>query len=498
VKVVANSDMTQGNAYVWEWDAWPGNPDGEESEELIAFNEDYFKVTEDGTDSFYSKEHLMHRIYNYKLFYYDDGSKLDMNSGLPIETADGEHAYIGYWGLWTPHGVTIEDGDVVTDMDGNEYTVFLADGKLTKHSKASIPLSELQGMELSKWECGGETECTDVIVKWDGSDFVKLGERNQNNGMIDYDTPPYDSVTFDEWDGAWCEALRAYLRLGNLYVDGNTPDNGSDVYYHSEETVTPQTAAELDDLTLYTWEFTMDPINQTAVGNYNADRNDYWSNGPSEKTFTFDAANLMLEDDGGDPVTLAGLTIPDDSDLQWGYHIGPLTTTQYTSENFWQAHESDEDYYTWNTGNNEWNQFATLIDNSDNSYVTFSAPIVFSYLHSTDNDINGEDTYHNMKFRMEYDGFSVHIPWKFDETTNEWAPQINIKDGVLMGDNEEYVIKGTEESLIMEPLDEEPDTTFPENSVGEPDLEYDSTKTAQVGAVPEDAELKVIKGELIE
>jgi hypothetical protein len=65
-------------------------------------------------------------------------------------------------------------------------------------------------------------------------------------------------------------------------------------------------------------------------------------------------------------------------------------------------------------------------------------------------------------------------------------------------DNDRYVIKGTEESLIMQPLSEEPDTTFPTNSVGEPDLEYDATKTAQVGDIPTSAELKVIKGEVIQ
>jgi hypothetical protein len=509
VQVVANSDVTEGNAYVWESDTYPdhGGSTIEESEELIAFNADYFKVTdiEEDTTSYYSKDNLMHRIYNYKLFNAADGSKLNMNSGLPIETEDGEHAYIGYWGLWKPHGVTIEDGDVVTDMDGNEYTVFLANGKLTKHSKARIRLSELSDMELSKWDCS-ESGCSDVIITWNGSNFIKKGERNQNNGMIDYcedgQSGCNDTVPFEKWDGAWCEALRATLRLGNLHFDesGNSRDPVGDdwVFYHSEQTVTPEIATALGNLTLYTWEFTMDPISETTVANYNTDRNNYWSSPPTEKTFTFDAANLMLEDAGGDPVTLADLTIPEDSDLRHGYHIGPLTTTQYTENNFWQAHEADDDYYTWNTGNNEWNQFATLINNSDNSFVSFSAPIVFSYTHITENDINGDPTYNEMKFRMEYDGFSVHIPWKFDKDTDEWAPQINIKDGVRMGDSNQYVIKATDESLIMEALDEEPVTTFPENSVGEPDLVYDATKTAQVGAIPVDAELKVIKGEPIQ
>ncbi len=37
-----------------------------------------------------------------------------------------------------------------------------------------------------------------------------------------------------------------------------------------------------------------------------------------------------------------------------------------------------------------------------------------------------------------------------------------------------------------------------DTSIEAPDLEYDSTKTALVGDFPADAELKVIKGELVE
>jgi hypothetical protein len=186
------------------------------------------------------------------------------------------------------------------------------------------------------------------------------------------------------------------------------------------------------------------------------------------------------------------------TNLQWGYHIGPLTTTRYNANSapfFWEAHEA-EIYYTWNTGDNDWNQFATLKDGND-QFVSFDAPISFSYEHSTANDINSDGSYDGKIFRMEYDGNHVFIPWEFDPATDEWEPQINIKDGVRMGDSDQYVIKGTEESLIMTEI-ADPVVTFPQNSVGEPDLTYDPTKTAQVGAIPVNAQLKVIKGEQIQ
>jgi hypothetical protein len=507
VQVVANADVSQGNAYVWESDTWPdwdsNEPTTEISEERIAFNEDYFKVTdltEGGTTSYYSKDDLMHRIYNYKLFNAADGSNLDRNSGFPIKTADGMHGYIGYWGLWAPYGASIDHGDSVTDMDGNAYTVFRSRGKLTKHTQSSIQLSDLDGMELSKWECG-ETECTDVIVSWtsDGSKFIKLGTRNPSNGMIEYyaegDPDYHASVTFSQWDGAWCESLRAYLRLGNLYIDESTPTNASMVSYHAEQTVDPQTAV---DLNLYTWEFTLNlPITQEVVDTADTAMNTYWNSTPTEKTFNFVASEMMLYQGSNAAEIPEGLDL-EGTNLQWGYHIGPLTTSHYYSNSspyFWEAHEAPI-YYSWNTGEDEWNQFVTLKD-SDNAFISFDPPISFNYTHTQANDINSDGGYDGKVFRIEYDGTCVHIPWEFDPATEEWEPQINIKDGVTMGDSNQYVIKATEESLIMTEIGN-PGATFPANTVGEPDLVYDATKTAQVGAIPASAELKVIKGELID
>lgn len=509
VQVVANADVTEGNAYVWEQDIYPdwntGDPVVETCEEEIAFNELYFKVTDtdDDSEAFYSKENLKHRIYNYKLFDVDDGSKVALNSGFPFETAAGEHGYIGYYGLWTPHGIDIDSGDTVSDMDGNDYTVFRARGKLTKHTRASLALSELNGIELSAWSCTGST-CSDVIVTWNGTNFIKLGARNQQTGMIEYyesgDEDYHDVVTFNEWEGAWCESLRAHLNLGNLFIDDNgdetTPSDADTVFYHAEETVDPETAA---DMTLYTYQFTLDlPIDQSVVDGADAAQGAYWGSGQTEKVYQFVASEMMLKDLSGNPVIIPDGLDLDGTNLQWGYHIGPLVTTQhYTNAEpyYWQAHEAVT-YYTWNTGDNDWNQFASLKD-GNGAFVSFDAPISFSYTHAQDNDVNDDGAYDGKVFRMDYDGHSVHIPWEFDSATEEWEPQINIKDGTRMGASDQYVIKATDEALLMMEISD-PSVTFPTNSVGEPDLEYDATKTAQVGAVPTSAELKIIKGEPIE
>jgi hypothetical protein len=509
VQVVANADVTEGNAYVmekerdWNTNLYPADWDVEE----IAFNSDYFKVTTD-TDTFYAKDNLKHRVFNYKLFDATTGDKIELSSGFPIQTAAGKHGYVGYYGLWAPYGTTIASGDTVTDMDGNEFTVFRSSGKLTKHTQASMLLSALDGVELSKWSCSGT--CQDTVVAWesDTDQFLTLGYRNSNGQIVYYvdgqDAEYHTAVTFQQWEGAYCESLQAYLRLGNLYFDNSnggatTPTDASTVYYHIEQTLNPSTASAIDGVPLYTWEFTMStPIGQTEVDNYDTDFSNYWGS-QSEKTFYFDAATMMLTDGSSNPITLGSLDIDTDSNLNFGYHIGPLTTAHYyenASPYVFEAQEAPV-YYSWNTGSDDWNQLVTVKD-SNGDFVSFDAPISFSYTHTTANDVNGVSTYNGKTFRLQYDGFSVQIPWNYDETTDEWEPFINIADGTPMGPNgDDYVIKATEESLVMTEI-ADPSITFPSNSVGEPTLTYDATKTALVGDAPITAELKVIKGEVLE
>ncbi len=500
VRVVANADVTEGNAYVSEQETdWDSGLLPDPTIMQVAFDGTYFKVTEEGQEPvFYAKNDLNHRVFRYELFDAETGDAVTRNSGFPFETADGKHGYVGYYGLWAPHGITVANGDTVYDMDGNTYTVFRSAGKLTKHTRASMLLSDLTGVELSKWSDGADT-----IVTWNGTSFIKLGYRNQDNGQIVYytadDTTNYHAdVTFQQWEGAWCEALKAFLRMGNICFenDGNTrtPSDSDTVNYHAETTLDP---SEATDMTLYTWSFTLDaPIDQTDINGAGAAESSYWSS-PTEKTFTFTAATMMLTDVDADEVTLGSSLDLTGTNYQWGYHIGPLTTTQYDSSNHWQANDADT-YYTWNTGADEWNQYVTLID-ANGDFVSFDAPISFAYTHATADDVNADSTYNGKKFRLEYDGFSVNMPWEFDEASGEWQPLINIKDGTQMGPTgAEYVIKGVEESLIMTAVSGTGITFSSETNVGEPTLTYDATKTALVGAVPTTAQLKVIKGEVLE
>ncbi len=505
VRVVANADVTEGNAYVSEGSSEDNNLDAPIVSQ-IAFDPDYFQVTEGNIAPIvYSKANLRHRIYNYKLFNAGTGAKVTRNAGFPVQTQNAQNAYVGYYGIWAPYGTTLANGDTVTDMAGNSYTIFRAGGKLTKHTASNMPISDLTGVELSKFTCDGMS-CTDQVVTWNGTDtFWAIGYRGNNGQIIYYTDADQDfqaPVTFQQWEGAWCESLKAYLRLGSLYFNPNTgiatsPTNTSTVYFHAEETLDPATAT---NLVLNTNQFTLTcPITQAVIDNAADAENTYWQH-QVETTYYFDAATMMLYRDAGHttPVIMTDSTLDlSNTRFQGGYQIGPLTEAHYYIDQtpfFWQANDADV-YYTWSTGVDEWNQYATLVD-GNGAFVAFDAPISFSYTHSTAADVNGVSTFNNKIFRIEYDGFSVNIPWGFDG-----EPLINIADGTLMGPGDEYVIKAAEESLVMSAITDQAvldGVSFDTQQIDAPTLTYDSTKTELVGDVPTTATLKVIKGEVLE
>lgn len=498
-RVITNADMTEGNAYIYIAETNFNTQQLDETTSYFAFNSDYFKFQDVGSSSatVLDKSDLSHRIFRYKLFNSSTGAKITNSSGFPIQLATGEYGYIGYYGMWVPYGVVVETGDTFTRVDTNtQYTLVKVRGKLTEHTRQQTTLEDLTDMEISVWDNG-----SDIIVAWNGSGFFKIGTRDNSTGQITYLQTPTAYSFSNDWDGGWCEALSAFLRLGGL-----TPANSDIVYYHAEQTVSPASAT---DMSLYCWEFCLDaPITQTVIDNASTNMGTYYGGTPTEKTYFFDATNLVLKEDetNGEQVIIPSTVDLSSSMYQHGYHMGPLTTdSEYTQYNCWDIYDSST-YYYWATGPNEWNQFSSAQDSNGNM-VAFSPPIRLTYTHTTDNDINADATYNGDNFNMDYDGTELHIPWKYDDNTDMWSPIINLKDGVevtLASDGvTTYVVKGIEEELIM---NEETDsatltgleTTLPiDNTIAAPDLTYDATKTAQVGAIPTSAQLKVIKGELV-
>lgn len=494
VRLVANSSLSAGNAYIYAAETNFNTGLLEDQTIYFAYNDDYFKYQpEGGAVVIQDKNDLQHRVYRYKLFNADTGAKVSLNSGFPVRLAGGQYGYIGYYGLWAPNGATAQNGDTITRVDNNqEYTLVQVGGKLTMHTRSQITLGDLAGVEIWVFNMGQES-----LVTWDavGQVFNVIGNRDATTGQVVYLSPPYTPYTFgNEWDGGWCDALKAYLPLGRIAV----PGNASTVNYHSEETVSGDILA---DLTLYCWTFTLDaPLSQAEIDGAEAAKAAYYMGLPVKKTFTFSVADLLLHDAENDSVLLgAGIDVSGTS-YQNGYGIGPLTTSDtYDAFTCWGIADS-EIYYQWTTGTNMWNQYATVRDGSG-QLTAFDPPMTFTYTHTTANDLNGDDTYNGKPFSLTYDGFELRVPGIFDADSDSWKPAINLKDGtVLSAGGTNYVVKAVEEGLVMNPIigpDPAPELVI-DPTVAAPTLTYDASKTALVGAVPTGVDLKIIKGELVD
>ena len=473
LNLIANADLSVGKAYFYEYEYWTEGfgTDEEELEGYVAYNADFFKEKEGGEPvETFDKDSLFRKVYRYKLFDWTTGNAIERSSGFPIQLEGGYYGYIGYYGLWSSGGVEVQNGDAVTDMNGNTYEVFEVAGKLRRHTKSSITLGELTDLEMSYYEC--DSDCTDYVIAWDGTEFLTLGERNTQTGQIDYYEPAVSFTFEEEWYGAWCQSLNAYLNLGRY----PSPDNDTVISYHAEETIDP---ANAENLTLYYWGPPMGTTHE-----------DYWAGTVSEKTYAFDALNLVLRDEGNQPII--------DTESETGTTISPLTVTSLPQHVMWTAYDQDT-YYSWTTGPDSWQQFTTIVDAEEN-FVTFDPPLHFAYTHTTANDLNGDATYDGQQFSLEYDGFELRVPWNFDPEEEEWQPSINLKDGaVLTHDSTQYVVKGTEVGVMMQ-LAADPSEAaglLVDETIPAPTLTYDASKTDLVGAVP-DAELEVIKGELVD
>ena len=502
VRIISDAALTTGKAYVYtkETDFPQGQPTVIESTAYIAFNDQYMKVKEGANTKVYDKDSLYHQIYRYRLFDAGTGAAVQAaNSGFPVTFASGIHGYVGYYGLWAPPAANVQNGTVATNVHtGEQYTVFMVNGKLRRHTAAQILLGDLVDAEFSFYDDGN-----DYVLTWTGTEFRRIGERNNQNGQVDY-LPPAQQVVitnFNEWEGAWCEQMQAFLNLGQLFANGGTPENSDIVKYHEEATVFPGDLDVLANLTLYHWGYVPDaPIDQAAVNNARAAEEAYWNQqNQTENEFTFDFLSFLLRDQGGDAVVLGDALALENTRYENGLHLMPLTTQSFSQQNSWQAHQ-EAIFYSWETGQDDWNQFTTLV-NAAGVHLKFDAPLTMAYTHQTANDINNEATHNGKKFRLEYDGSDLHIPWEFDEGEDDWRPLINLKDGTAVSDGtNNYVVKGIEEGLLMQeaPDPSQADGLIIDETIEAPTFQYEATKTALVGAVPTGAELKVVLGELID
>ncbi len=425
--------------------------------------------------------------------YDSNGARVTTNSGFPIKTGTGEHGWVGYWGLWMPDGVSINNGDTVyTETYGPDggtstpYTVFASGGKLKRHTKKSIQLADMNGIPLSWHECdkSGSGICNDVRVEWSkGDQFYKNAFRNQSTNWTwqDITSQAILSNISSNWDfNFWAESLGGSGRI-NLKdpLTGNfkAPTDSTDVIFHVEDIVYPGDSDIPANLACF--DNCPDPDNIYGSNPFFA--RSAWDNMSTNFSnidqfvsytslvadthyvdYDFDSTTMQLEY-GGSFAVMTSAT----QEYQWGIWTGAMV--EPVMSNFsamacdwdangtcpWQVWDKLDTFYTWESGPDQWNKLTVLED------ITFDPPLSVEYLHGFSN--------YSAKYYLDYNGFGdLHgIPGKcvdmdtgldsdcWDSSGTKyirWVPEFTIPDGSTLTDavsSAEYIVKALEKEQRM-------------------------------------------------
>ena len=459
INVTMSTDQTTGAAKIVQ--QYRGNWDGFDSglqEETwqVAFNETHFKrQRDDGPVVTLSRDDYRTAAWRYNLYHAegdDAGQRVELNSGFGFRLEGGEHGWIGYHGIWTPDGVTLESGDTVTEEtygegEGAEYTVLLAPGKLIKHTKNEMDLVDIGTNTFNYWDWENQLQ---YLVLYDTGSFWKTATfSEETHEWVAMETPEAIVLEVGEWFGMWSDSLGGSVSFieGNDFITYYLQQfvNGSSELFDSEGRVA-----------LYGY---FECLKANLTGE-EVETGDIWltqSEDPAAPhVYRFDSTDLTLYHDAAgddsDPqqVGLADGEAPTSGPNMWGMHGGPMVTDTSALENVWEMWDLDE-FYTYETGHNTWNQYAAVTD-SNSEFVAFDPPLQFLYTHSTAADRNDEATYDGVSYFLQYGGNGDlwGIPYEGADLGGEgeadrWYPVFTIADGTLMGPTgTEYVVRAIE------------------------------------------------------
>ncbi len=228
----------QGTVYVYELSEWA--PDGDDVTYNLAFDENYFHKMEPGyqdTEMCLDRNLFDESIWSYGL-YNEDGSRVERNSGFSIKANVGGqdvYGWIGYWGLWLPEDVTVNNGATVYKVNygpgGPEevpYTVVKSGGKLKKYTRHESTLGAIKNVPLNYTE-GMGPQGSMYQVKWNGTEFsifAKLDMMTNIWGPLSPEDPTTINLSAltNDMLSFYSQALNGNVQVKLNYADTCTSD----------------------------------------------------------------------------------------------------------------------------------------------------------------------------------------------------------------------------------------------------------------------------------
>jgi hypothetical protein len=506
----------------------------------LAFDTNYFlrKNVSNSTTICLDRNNFAESAWMYGL-YDSAGKRVNRNSGFSVNTkadGSGQYGFIGYWGMSIDNSVTLNNGDTLYKFDytnntSTPYTVVLSGGKLKKHTKKTMTLSEIKGIPLNYSVCD-QQGCSNFQVVWNGTDqkFYETASMPSNCGnncqWQNFASPVALDLSTLQWGelNFYSQSLSGQVRvpLANCIQSFPTcttgmcpppttqcdpPANTTNVIFFAEDIVYPTDTGIPSSFACYDNCPKVDANGEAYL--------DMISSGPSNTaaTYTFDVAAIVLKDSNNKPVVMSVAT----STNQWGVMSGalfdptnsanlaaldcnwdgdnnPATNPQVCG---WKAWSDLPVFYTWETGPDSWNRFSALKD-ATGTILKFEPPLSVKYVHhKTGSPLDGAT------FMLDYSGFGNlnGIPGKCvnmdtgadadcaPDPTIRWVPAFVIPpvqtDGSLTKvtvDATEYVVKPLQLEQRMK-KDDAGCTGLTTTSYTLPDLATDWTDPA-IGTEP--------------
>jgi hypothetical protein len=391
----------------------------------FAYNADYYRRSDDGGDQCFARDARDPAtglsVWRYGLYDATTGVRVERSSGFPIEyTHAGTkyQGYLGYYGLSLPPAAQslLVNGDTVEKVDysnGNSptrtpFTVVKAGGKLTKYTRHTRTLHEIDqikfqtfvGNEASSFFSGAQPN-VQYELYWDDAagDFKVTAQMMcGQNGCSTQALGTVQSVSASFW--ATRGGIQAFSQQlgGELFVNLQgvvMPVNPAlvQVSYRSQDMVYPSelpaalhclrdcpTAASMaayfgdgggaDSPFVSGTANNFQPVAAGGVVNYSSD-----------------APNAMLVDGTAAPVVLAvsADALENSPQFRNGLRTGKLFANLADAECDlgsgtyceWRINNLDV-YYQWETGPNQYNQFAA-VKNSGGAFVNLDPPLQVNY-----------------------------------------------------------------------------------------------------------------------
>jgi hypothetical protein len=502
IKAALQKNTEGGVGSVYQKESFPGQGPGmgaQSSTASFVYNKSNFKRQDEKGGVCLSRTAFETSAWRYGLYNISNGSRVTVNSGFPINTqADGRGSFgfLSYFGLFLPPGSdALADGANVFRVErgangpvSTKYTLSVKNGKLKKFTRSDVDLGSLKNVPLEGMIPTMNDQASFSSMKrvqWDGAKLSIVASAQQGQGgppTWEPVNPPQqiDNTTLLMFGdlGLFSQALGGQVRIkleGCTFVNQfnpmlgvrcATPTASTKVIFFKESAVQPTDSTTPASLRCYD--------NCPKAGPAGMDKGALtYPNDGSGHTYTFVGGLLR---DEGNAVTLSEAP----QGQPWGFNSGPLFEPTTANLNAlqcpgvpgqvcsWRAWSELSQFYTWETGPNNWNKFTTVLDGS-NDPVTFDPPlpVQFTYPAGTAglNPSAVDSKYAGNTFFLQYGGFGSlqGIPGKCfnpedpsdkgldcSKPGRRWVPEFTIPAGSVAKD-----ANGTDPKYYIKPLEVE-------------------------------------------